>query len=59
MVVPYLLGFLGVALGIKLLPRAFKYAIRRFLLGTISEIIAIVIAGLLTEQAVDLLEDEA
>ncbi len=48
-----LLGFLGVTAAFFLLPKTIKYVLRRFLLGIISEIVAVVITGLLTEKLVD------
>ena len=48
-----LLAFVGAALGFLLLPRVLKTFLRRFVLGTLGEIVAIVAAGLLTEKAVD------
>ncbi len=57
--VKWFLGFFGAALGFLLLPRALKLFLRRFVLGTFSEIVAILLAGLLTGKAVDYLtEDE-
>ena len=56
--VKWFLGFFGAMFGFLLLPRALKAFFRRFLLGTFSEIVAIVVAGLLTEKAVDLIKKE-
>ena len=56
--VKWLLGFFGAILGFLLLPRAFKLFVRRFVLGTISEIVTIVIAGLLTGKAVDYISED-
>ena len=53
-----LLGFFGALFGFLLLPRAVKFFLRKFVLGTLSEIVAIVVTGLLTEKAVDLLSRE-
>lgn len=52
-VLSVLLGFFGVTAAFLLLPRTVKYFIRRFLFGIISEIVAVVITGLLTEKLVD------
>lgn len=49
----YVIAFFGTLFGFLLLPRTIKYVIRRFLFGTIGEIIAVVITALLTEKAVD------
>ena len=54
----FLLGFVGTILGFKLLPRIFRYLFRRVLPGLISEIVAVVITGLLTEKAIDLISPE-
>ena len=51
--VKWFLGFFGAIFGFLLLPRAIKTFFRRFLLGTLSEIVIIIISGLLTEKAVD------
>jgi len=51
-IVKALLGFFGAVFGFLMLPRALKYFLRRFVLGTFSEIVAIVITGLLTEKVV-------
>lgn len=53
-----LLGFFGVVFGVLVLPKAIKYIFRRFVLGTISEIVAIVVTGLLTEKAMGWLNKE-
>ncbi len=53
-----LLGFFGTAFGFLLLPRALKLFFRKFVLGTLGEIVAIVVTGLLTEKAVDFLKKE-
>ena len=56
----WFLGFFGALFGFLLLPRALKAFVRRFVLSTFSEIVAIILTGLLTEKAVDYLgkEDE-
>lgn len=46
------LGFLGVSALIMLLPKTLKFMVRRFVLGLIGEIVAVVITGLLTEKVV-------
>lgn len=58
--VAWFLGFFGALLGFLLLPRTLKALIRRFVLSTLSEIVAVILTGLLTEKAVDFLgkEDE-
>ena len=56
--VKWFLGFFGAMFGFMLLPRALKAFFRRFLLGTFSEIVAIVVTGLLTEKAVDLIKKD-
>ena len=53
--VKWLVGFFGAIFGFLLLPRTLKFVIRRLVLGTVAEIVAIVVTGLLTEKAVDLL----
>lgn len=47
------LGFFGTILAFFLLPKTIKFVIRRFLLGVISEVLTVVITGLLTEKAVE------
>ncbi len=49
----WVLGFLGITALIKLLPRVVRYAVRRWIFGLISEIVVVVLAGLLTEKLVD------
>ena len=51
--VTWLFGFLGAFFGFMLLPRAIKFLVRKLILETLSEIVAIVIAGLLAEKAVE------
>jgi len=53
-----LLGFFGTAFGFLLLPRAIKFFLRKFVLGTFSEIVAIIVTGLLTEKAVGFLKKD-
>ena len=50
-----LLGFFGVTAAFLLLPKTIKYVIRRFFLSIISEVVAVVITGLLTEKLVDVI----
>ncbi|MFQ5571297.1 MAG: hypothetical protein ACE5G0_16595 [Rhodothermales bacterium] len=50
----WLLGFFGAFFGFLLLPRTLKFVLRKLVLETISEIVAVVITGLLTEKAVNL-----
>lgn len=52
-----LLGFFGVTAAFLLLPKTVKFVIRRFLLGIISEIVAVIVTGLLTEKLVDLISE--
>lgn len=49
----WVLGFLGIAALVKFVPRLLKYATRRWFFGLISEIVVVVLAGLLTEKLVD------
>ena len=56
--VKWFLGFFGAAFGFLLLPRAVKTFFRRFVLGTLSEIVVIIVSGLLTEKAVDLIKKD-
>jgi hypothetical protein len=57
-IVKWLLGFFGAVLGFLLLPKTVKFVLRKFLLGTLTEIVTIVLTGLLTEKAVDLIGKE-
>lgn len=57
--VSVLLGFFGVTAAFLLLPKTVKFVIRRFLLGIISEIVAVVLTGLLTEKLVDLIGEQS
>lgn len=50
---PWILGALGITALIKFLPRTITYAIRRWVVGLIAEVVMVVIAGLLTEKLVD------
>ncbi len=52
-ILPWVLGALGITALIKFLPRTITYAIRRWVFGLIAEIVMVVIAGLLTEKLVD------
>ncbi|MEX0599583.1 MAG: hypothetical protein WD021_08510 [Rhodothermales bacterium] len=56
-IVSLLLGFLGVTAAFLLLPKTIKYVIRRFVLGIASEIVAVVITGLLTEKLVHFISE--
>ena len=56
--VKWFLGFFGAMFGFLMLPRAVKALFRRFVLGTFSEIVLIIISALLTEKAVDLIKKE-
>lgn len=55
---PYLFGFVGVVAAFFLLPRTLKFLIRRFVFGVISEVVLVVLAGLLTEKAVERLSQD-
>ncbi len=48
-----LLGFFGGLATLFILPRALKFVGRRFFLSALGEVAAVVVAGLLTEKAVD------
>lgn len=50
-----LIGFFGVVGAFFLLPRTAKFMVRRFVLSTAGEVLAIVLTGLLTEKLVELL----
>ncbi len=52
-IVKWLLGFFGAVFGFLLLPKTLKYFVRRFVLGTLGEVVVIVLTGLLTEKMVD------
>jgi len=52
-ILPWVLGALGITALVKFLPRTIMHAIRRWLFGLIAEIVMVVIAGLLTEKLVD------
>lgn len=54
----FLLGFFGTILGFKLLPKLFRYFFRRVLPGLLTEVVTVVITGLLTEKAIDLIAEE-
>lgn len=51
----FFLGFFGTILGFLLLPKAAKYFVRRFVLGLVAETVTIILTGLLTEKAIDLI----
>lgn len=57
--VSVLLGFFGVTAAFLLLPKTIKYVIRRFFLSILSEIVAVVITGLLTEKLVDYIAEDS
>lgn len=48
-----LFGFFGVTAVFLLLPRTVKYLIKRFIWGVAGEVVAVMIAGLLTEKAAE------
>ncbi len=52
-ILPWVLGALGITALIKFLPQTITYAIRRWVFGLIAEIVMVVLAGLLTEKLVD------
>ena len=56
--VKWFLGFFGAVFGFLLLPRTVKTFFRRFVLGTLGEIVVIIVSGLLTEKAVDLIKKD-
>lgn len=49
----WLLGLLGVTALIKLLPRAVKYLVRRWIIGIMIEIVAVILVALLSDKLVD------
>ena len=53
-----LLGFFGVVAAFLLLPRTLKLVFRKFAVGIIGEVVAIVTLGLLTEKLVDRVSDD-
>jgi hypothetical protein len=57
-VVKLSVGFFGTILAIFLLPRTVKFVIRKFLLGIMGEVVAIVLTGLLAEKAVEQISNE-
>lgn len=56
--VSLLLGFFGVTAAFLLLPKTIKFVIRRFVLGIFSEIVAVIVTGLLAEKLVDVIGRE-
>ena len=46
-------GFFGVVATFKLLPKLLSFVTRRFIFGLISEVIFVVLAGLLTEKVAE------
>ena len=54
-IVKWLLGFFGAIFGFLLLPKTLKLVFRKLILGTVAEVVAIVLTGLLTEKAVEYL----
>jgi len=53
-----LLGFFGVTAAFLLLPKTIKFVVRKFVLGIFSEIVAVIVTGLLTEKLVDVIGRE-
>ncbi len=49
------LGFLGVVAGFKLLPKIVSFVARRFVFGFVSQLIFVILAGLLTKKAAETL----
>lgn len=56
--VSLLFGFFGVTAAFLLLPKTIKFVIRRFVLGIFSEIVAVIVTGLLAEKLVDVIGRE-
>ena len=54
-IVKWLVGFFGAIFGFLLLPKTIKLVFRKLVFGTVAEIVAIVLTGLLTEKAVEFL----
>ena len=52
-IVTMVLGFLGVTAMFYLLPRTIKFFLRKLVFGVVSEVVAVVVTGLLTEKLVD------
>ena len=48
-----LLGFFGVTAVIFFLPKTIKFFLRKLVFGVVSEVVAVVVTGLLTEKLVD------
>ena len=53
----YLLGFFGVLFAFTLLPRTLKFLVRKFFFGFLGEVVTVVITALLTEKAVEALNE--
>lgn len=49
------LGFFGGLAAILIVPRLLKFSAKRFAFSFVAEVLAVVVAGLLTERAVDTL----
>ncbi|MFW5955380.1 MAG: hypothetical protein ACOCSK_01420 [Rhodothermales bacterium] len=47
-----LVGFFGVLAAFLLLPKTLKFAVRRFLIGIVKEVLLVLVTGLLTEKLV-------
>lgn len=47
------LSFFGVIAAFKIVPKAFSFVTRKFVFGLVSQVVWIVIAGLLTEKAAE------
>ena len=54
-IIAVLLGFFGVTAVFLLLPKTIKFFLQKFVLGVFSEIIAVVVTGLLSEKLVDMI----
>lgn len=53
-----LIGFFGVLGAFLLLPRTAKFMVRRFFMGIISEVLMVILTGLLTEKLVDFISHD-
>ncbi len=55
----WLLGALGGAGLLLILPRAVRFVLKNFLFGVVAEVVTVVVAGLLTQKAAAQVADEA
>lgn len=51
--ITWIAGFAGAFFAFMLLPRTLKFMLKRFTFGLISEVVVVVLAGLLTEKAAE------